>query len=204
MAKHALVGNEAAGPRMIGIGTRRHGPGSAGLRVRIPAQREFDEGSGGRAMQIGPRMVARAQDVIDLHLFDVDFLSRQNRSASAADRIPHRAGSSSSECRTTRDRIRCGACSLRWCSPELGEKTTGPCRSGGSRRRSAGGTTRTRGRRRIRRPWSSGREPVAERATLPEPTASTVTAIRIKYPRSRLSSATQWLLYNARRIGQRP
>ena len=36
MAKDTLVRYEAASPRMIGIGTRRHGPGSAGF-VRIPA-----------------------------------------------------------------------------------------------------------------------------------------------------------------------
>ena len=76
MAEHALVGDEAAGSGMIGIGTRRHGPGATGF-VRIPTQGQLDESSGGRTMQIGPRMVARAQDVIHLQLFNVRFFSRE-------------------------------------------------------------------------------------------------------------------------------
>jgi hypothetical protein len=79
MAKDTLVRYEAAGPGMSGIGTRRHRPGSAGQpgTLRIPAERQLNERSSGRAMQVGPRMVARPQDVIHFHLFDIRVLSRK-------------------------------------------------------------------------------------------------------------------------------
>ena len=42
---------------------------------RIPAERQFDQRSARRAMQIGSRMIARAHDVIDLQLLDVGFFA---------------------------------------------------------------------------------------------------------------------------------
>src|SRR6185369_5703280 len=72
MVKHALVGNEAPGPRMIGVGTRRHAPMTGSLRskpglrpFRIPAERQFDQRSPGCAMQIGSGMITRTHDVIN-------------------------------------------------------------------------------------------------------------------------------------------
>ena len=187
MAKDTLVRYEAASPRMIGIGTRRHRPGSAGF-VRIPAQRQLDERSRGSAMQIGPRMVARAQDVIHLHLFDVGFFSRKADLPAPLIDIPHRGGSLRSAYRTAGDRIRCVLCSLLWCSREQDERRSGPCRSGGSRRRSSDDTRRRHGHRRIRLSGLPAR-PGPERVVRPGPAVSNVTrsVSNTYFPRSCLN-----------------
>ena len=102
------------------------------------------------------------------------FLFPQTRSASAADRIPHRGGSLRSEYRIAGDRIRCVLCSLLWCSREQDEKTSDPCLSGGSRRQCSDDTSRTPGRRHIR---LSGRQALlgVERVVRPGPAVSKVT-----------------------------
>src|SRR6185312_2970125 len=54
---------------MIEIGARRHGPVPAVFR--IPAEWQLDQGSARRTVQISSRVIARSQNVIHPHLFNV-------------------------------------------------------------------------------------------------------------------------------------
>src|SRR5207247_5659734 len=69
MAEHALVRSQAPGKGMQGIVTRAHTPITAFLGV--PAEWKLSQTSARRAVQIRSRVAARAQHVVDLHLFDV-------------------------------------------------------------------------------------------------------------------------------------
>ena len=73
VAEHALIRDQPARLRVMGIETRTHGPVAAAFG--IPAQGKFDQRSKIRAMQVGSRMVAGPDDIIDLHLFDVGVAS---------------------------------------------------------------------------------------------------------------------------------
>ena len=73
VAKHALVGNETPGLRMMRIEPRTHRPVSGPLRV--PTQGQFDQRSPLGAMQVRPRMIAGTHHVVDLHVFDVGVCS---------------------------------------------------------------------------------------------------------------------------------
>ena len=142
-----------------------------------------------RAMQVGARMVARAQDVIHLQLLDIDLLATQADLPAPLIDIRRRGESSRSACRTASDRSVLAGVSLRSYSQPPGEKTTGPFRSGGSRRRSSGGTLRTRARPHIRPDWASGaarRHPSQRRAVQRD-------RIRIKYPALPALIDHQWL-----------
>ena len=73
VAEHAPVRDKPPCTWMLGIGAGRHRPGSVWARVPIPTERKLDEGSGGCAMEIGSRMVAGTEHVIDPQLFLVYF-----------------------------------------------------------------------------------------------------------------------------------
>src|SRR5260221_330497 len=69
MAKNAFIGHQPAGGRMPRIEPRTHPPRAA--LFRIPAERQLDECSSRRAMEIGACVGAGAGHVVDLGLFDV-------------------------------------------------------------------------------------------------------------------------------------
>jgi hypothetical protein len=90
VAGHAFVSDFARGERVIAIMTGIHGPEASVLRV--PGERQLDQGPGGAAVNIGADMIAGAHDVIDRKLLGVDFRRiRQGAPARWKKRSPRRS-----------------------------------------------------------------------------------------------------------------
>jgi len=73
VAEHALVGDGIGRERVVAIVARTHRPDAAILRV--PAQREFDQGAARGAMEVSAGMVPRSHDGIDSRFLGVDLFT---------------------------------------------------------------------------------------------------------------------------------